>query len=248
MNLGKHDNNKVKYSKSNYHLSIKDLDKKLRNKDTFSILIYDHTCPPCKKEIQVLKKSQIYSKIYLLDLEKSTNKPQYKNFKKLNIEYTPTILKIYQGNVVERQEGFADYSSILKMKLDDFKVYKKTITGTFKAINLNQFKKLKKQNNDFIVYIGRPTCPDCKSFENEFLKLNLNKISSSKISLFYLNVDEIHKHKSIWESFKKSNKIFGTPAFVHYHNKLLVSSSSWTIQNGYNTEKAYNWLLKQIGT
>ena len=56
----------------------------------------------------------------------------------------------------------------------------------------------------------------------------------------------MHKHRVVWESFKKSNKIFGTPAFVHYHNGNLISSSSWTIEYGYNTKKAYDWLLKQV--
>lgn len=140
MYLNKHSDT-LNYSKNNYHLSIKELNNKLKNKDTFSVLIYDNTCPPCKKEIKVLKKAKVYSKIYLLDLGKSTNSPQYKNFKKLNIEYTPTILKIYQGIIVERQEGFADYNYILKMKLNDFKIHTKKMTDIFKSIilRINKF-------------------------------------------------------------------------------------------------------------
>lgn len=237
----------VHQSDINQHLTIKELNKKLKNKDTFSILIYEHTCPPCKKEIKELKKAKVDSQIYLLDLENSQNSSQYTDFKKLNIEYTPTILKIYKGQVVKRQEGFINSKLISKMKLNDWKIHKNTVTKIFKPINLKKFRTLIKHNKNFIVYIGRPTCPDCRSFENDFLKLNLNKINSSKIDLFYLNVNSIHTNKLLWKSFKKENKIYGTPAFVHYHNNSLVSSSSWTIKDGYNTKEAYTWLLRQSG-
>ena len=36
----------------------------------------------------------------------------------------------------------------------------------FKKIKLKLFNSISKYQS-FIMYIGRPTCPDCRSFENE---------------------------------------------------------------------------------
>ena len=136
-----------------------------------------------------------------------------------------------------------------KLENKGYKVNKCAIKGSFENNEgIKQFKKIKlklfnsiSKYQSFIMYIGRPTCPDCRSFENDF-KLKLNK--KSPHHLYYLNVEKLHQNQNRWSKFKKSNNIEGTPAFVYYKNGKLISSSSWTVKKGYSTRMAYKWLKK----
>ncbi|WEV39926.1 hypothetical protein [Lactobacillus sp. ESL0681] len=133
------------------------------------------------------------------------------------------------------------------MKLNDFSMYSKKNTSKkvsdyFIPINIKKFRKLIANKKTFVAYIGRPTCEDCRSFEKQLLKKDLNPFKGKVV---YLNVTKVSKNLKYWNKFKKSNFIYGTPAFVSYKEGRIYSSSSWSVENGYNSNKAINWLNKQ---
>ncbi|WEV39925.1 thioredoxin family protein [Lactobacillus sp. ESL0681] len=110
----KHTSNiKVENVKQKNTLSVTQLVKKIKEKDTFSIIFYGSSCPPCKKELKALKKVNVGSSFFYLDLDKVEDISN-KTFKKLNVEYTPTIMKFYQGKPVLRQESYVDINVLKK--------------------------------------------------------------------------------------------------------------------------------------
>ncbi|WP_131501389.1 MULTISPECIES: thioredoxin family protein [Bacillota] len=242
------DKNNVRASKANVDiyqyigkpLTIKDVDTKIKRGSSFSLFIYETSCPPCQREIREFKKVGKTHGLFSLNLEKEKTEEEdkYSQYKKLNIEYTPTILKFYKGRVINRKESYLNKKELENMHLSSFE--NNEGIKQFKKIKLKLFNSISKYQS-FIMYIGRPTCPDCRSFENDF-KLKLNK--KSPHHLYYLNVEKLHQNQNRWSKFKKSNNIEGTPAFVYYKNGKLISSSSWTVKKGYSTRMAYKWLKK----
>lgn len=231
-------------SHTNSNLSMDQLNSKLNKKSTFTVMFYESSCPPCKKELKDLKKTNLIDNLFLLNLDKAESIGS-KQFKALNIQYTPTILKIYKGKVVFRHEGYASIPLLKKIKLSDFSKYKKnnSINKIWKPISRRTFDQLKVKEKSFIVYVGRPTCPDCKSFEHNLQKYNL---SSYKNNIYYLNIEKYpFSSKSEWKLFKRNNNIKGVPAFISYKRGKYFSSSSWTISKGYSPETAISWLEKQ---
>ena len=231
-------------SNINKNLSMKQLNSKLSQKATFTVMFYESSCPPCKKELRDLKKTNLIKDLFILNLDKAENIGS-KQFKALNIQYTPTILKIYKGKVVFRHEGYASIPFLRKIKLNDFSKYKKnySINKIWKPISRKTLGQLKAKEKSFIVYAGRPTCPDCKSFEHNLQKHNL---SSYKNNIYYLNIEKYpFSSKSEWKQFKRDNNIEGVPAFISYKHGKYYSSSSWTISKGYSPSTAISWLEKQ---
>ncbi|BDR59948.1 thioredoxin family protein [Lactobacillus xylocopicola] len=229
---------------TNNKLSMNQLTSMLNKKATFTVMFYETSCPPCQKELKDLKTTNYIKKLYLVNLDKTENIDN-KSFKKLNIQYTPTILKIYKGKVVYRHEGYASISLLKKIRLDDFSEYRKrnSITTFWKPISRKRFDLLRAKKSSFIVYLGKSTCKDCQSFERNLQEYDFN---SYKNKIYYLNITKyLFNSKLEWQNFKKDNKIAGIPAFISYRRGKYFSSSSWSISNGYSPEIALSWLKKQ---
>lgn len=232
-------------------INAKGLNRMLSKNESFSVFIYEPSCPPCRKEISALNAISIKENLYSLDLT-NVDVSKFTFIKPLNIQYTPTILKISKGKVISRTETFIGVNQLKKLKLFNPNFAPKEITqpkeysniqDLFETISLNDFQKKVSQNTNFIVYIGRPTCSDCQSFEKNFLN---NGVSKYHKKVYYLNVDPLHKNYKMCQQFKSQNMIQGTPAFVSYQDGKLQSSSSWSISNGYSVSNAIEWLNAHV--
>lgn len=227
-------------------ITIKQLSDKIKKKESFSLYVFDKSCPPCVKQTSILKKMDFKGQLYSLDLAKAST-GETPQFKKLNIQYTPTLLKIAKGVVIVRQEGFADSNILKQLQLGSpdktIRGEQNKITDIFTELNLAALTRRIQQKKTFVIYVGRPTCSDCVTFERSLLTSNLTKYRGK---VLYVNVDGLRKEKNLWVQFKKDNNIEGTPSFVAYVKGKRVSSSSWTVRDGYNAKKALSWLAKNV--
>ncbi|BDR55677.1 DUF6568 family protein [Xylocopilactobacillus apis] len=138
---------------------------------------------------------------------------------------------------------------LLRNKFDSSS--KESIEETYPAVydNLNsitvdKFKKMVKNKKEFIVYVGRPNCPDCSFFENDFLKfLKRNKF---KDSILYLNVSQVHEKKNEWNTFKKKYDIKYTPTLAKYKGGKLTEKNEWTPEKGLQMQSVKKWVKKNV--
>lgn len=239
-------NNKIKKVPGE-KIQAKQLNKMISEGKSFSVFIYEPSCPPCRKEISALNTVKIKKHFYSLDLT-NVDTAKYSLVNSLNIQYTPTILKVYKGRVVSRTETFIDASHLKKLNLSDPKDITEKLARSdgysnvkdiFHTLSLSGLKKLVDQKSNFVMYVGRPTCSDCQSFEKSFMNSDVSKYVGK---VYYLNVNRLYKNQKLWQQFKTQNAIQGTPAFVRYQDGKVLSSSSWSVSDGYSVQKAIEWL------
>ena len=110
------------------------------------------------------------------------------------------------------------------------------------TITIERFYKMVDSGDDFLVYIGRPSCPSCRDFAPELLRtlLDLDMLND----VYYMNVQPIRPSGTDpgWVAFKERfGGIEGTPSIIHLRDGETVDALSWP-DNG---EDARVWLLQQ---
>nr|WP_086330602.1 thioredoxin family protein [Enterococcus sp. 4G2_DIV0659]OTO08680.1 hypothetical protein A5880_001680 [Enterococcus sp. 4G2_DIV0659] len=108
--------------------------------------------------------------------------------------------------------------------------------GTFKEKVVNQ--------EDFIVYVGRPTCGDCNNFELDLIQLIQKYDMQDKLA--YLNVAQLKKDKVAWKVFKSTYDIQYTPTLAKFEKGQLVNKVEWTPEKGISIQKVDSWIVNHI--
>lgn len=114
------------------------------------------------------------------------------------------------------------------------------IYNTVDSITFDSFKEKIEREEDFYVYVGRPTCGDCNDFEPEFIKLVEEKKVTQRI--FYLNVAKVRENEEEWKKFKVDYNIVYTPTLAKYSKGVLTSKIEWTPENGISLQKVAEWI------
>lgn len=112
----------------------------------------------------------------------------------------------------------------------------------FDSITLDTFQNKIKNKEAFIVYVGRPSCSDCELLDDRLISDSKKNEDIKKI--LYLNISSIHDDKKNWENFKKNYMIEGTPAFISFNQGKLVSTCSWTEDDGFDYNSFIDWLYE----
>ncbi|CAD5897033.1 Thiol reductase thioredoxin (modular protein) [Carnobacterium maltaromaticum] len=95
------------------------------------------------------------------------------------------------------------------------------------TVTLDSFEKKIKNNESFVVYIGRPSCSDCTFFEDDFIEL-LEKFQLNN-KIYYMNVYWEHKNNlEGFIDFKKSYGFNQTPAFLVFSKGKKISQIEWS--------------------
>lgn len=118
------------------------------------------------------------------------------------------------------------------------------IYNTVDSITFDSFKEKLEKQEDFYVYVGRPTCGDCNDFEPEFIKLVEEKNISQQ--MFYLNVAKVKENKEEWEKFKLDYNIKYTPTLAKYSKGILTNKIEWTPENGISLQKVAEWIDRYV--
>lgn len=99
---------------------------------------------------------------------------------------------------------------------------KNTKQDNFVEINTKTFESLLEKKEEHNVYIGRPTCPDCKKFK-PILEKNIPK--GKKV--FYYNTDNRRNEKGFEDIIKKFN-VNSVPVVLKIKDKKLLSKLEFT--------------------
>lgn len=79
----------------------------------------------------------------------------------------------------------------------------------FTEITMNQLLKKQNAKEDFILFLGRPTCSFCRRFAPKLAQVSQEK----ELTVYYIPSDSLADFEAIQE-FRASNKIQTVPALV----------------------------------
>ncbi|MDR0424318.1 MAG: hypothetical protein LBH39_02485 [Clostridiales Family XIII bacterium] len=118
-----------------------------------------------------------------------------------------------------------------------------TYTEAYRYVNsltVPRFEGMVASGEDFLVSIGRPSCPYCREMDPAFVRL-VQELEMTE-DIYYLNIARIHGDQELWPKFKEKYGFFYTPAYVHYAGGEVVSAMDgdfteddlrdWLIDNG----------------
>lgn len=111
------------------------------------------------------------------------------------------------------------------------------------SLTVQKFKKMIDDKENFLVYVGRPTCQDCSNFEPQIISI----IKSQKMEsqFYYLNVSKLKENESEWLNFKAKYEIIYTPTIAYISDGEVSSKVEWTPEKGMDIEKVKAWLEEQ---
>ncbi|MGC6770441.1 thioredoxin family protein [Enterococcus sp. LJL51] len=114
------------------------------------------------------------------------------------------------------------------------------IYDTLNSITVESFEEKVSNQEDFVVYVGRPTCLDCSDFEPALILMLEKYELHSKLE--YLNVAQLRKDETAWGNFKETYAIQYTPTIATFEKGKLISQVSWTPEKGTEIDRFDDYL------
>lgn len=112
------------------------------------------------------------------------------------------------------------------------------------SVTCENFDALVQEDRDIYVYIGRPSCGDCQSFEPELIRL-IQKYPECE-QMIYLNTHSIRQNEKTWELFKQKYRVSYTPTIAKFRKGELIAKVEWTPEEGISIEDVESWILDQM--
>lgn len=135
-------------------------------------------------------------------------------------------------------------NSAIETKLTEAKASYPNIYNYLNSITYNQFKTDVASGKEFYVYVGRPTCGDCNSFEPKFIELIQQYQLNNKV--VYVNVAELKEDETNWELFKSTYDVQYTPTIAKFVNGKLQEKVEWTPEMGIDIEDVESWVRTNL--
>lgn len=150
-------------------------------------------------------------------------------------------INIYQLTLLAQQKRT---NEVLQGEVRDYGNLYSPIYQYFTALSVEDFKNKVAKGEHFTVYIGRPDCGDCNSFEPGFEEMIKEHQMANK--LYYLNVKWLRESDPTgeWERFKQTYGFTQTPAFSTYENGKQTSMIEWS-DKGLPKSELEAWLKSQ---
>lgn len=156
-----------------------------------------------------------------INIDKINNKYLNKILEKLKITSlgTPYLAIVSNGEVIDTQNGYADYDKIFEF------LQKNTIISSdskllLNYINLEEYNKIIKEKDSNIIVVGQSTCQYCVK-----AKVILNEIASKNdIEINYLNLSYLQQEEytDFTSSFDYFQGEFGTPVTLIVKDGKIV--------------------------
>lgn len=118
------------------------------------------------------------------------------------------------------------------------------IYDTLNSVSYTNLDSFISQEIDTYLYVGRPSCGDCVSFEPQFIEYLDEKNIYSTIT--YLNIEKTHSDDKEWEQFKKKYNIQYTPTIAKFNKGILISKVEWTPEKGISIPMISNWIENNL--
>lgn len=116
--------------------------------------------------------------------------------------------------------------SISTLVISNFdKIIYYTETSNFKKITVDELPSTQNQDENFIVYIGRSTCPYCRAFVPK-----LNRVSKEHdVKIYYIDSEDGAEGAEDLIVFRDKNKIATVPALLNIQNDVMDSVMDSTL-------------------
>jgi predicted bacteriocin transport accessory protein len=85
-------------------------------------------------------------------------------------------------------------------------------------ISRDELKEMMESDQDFYVYFGRPSCPDCREFYPKFKAI----LEKSKVEVYYYSTEAKASEKAEMRDFIKSLGMKGVPSIVHIKENAVA--------------------------
>lgn len=82
--------------------------------------------------------------------------------------------------------------------------------NTYQTVRLSAVKEKIQNEENFVLYIGRPTCPHCRAFAPQLEKA----IQATQIQVYYINTDE--EEPADIQQFASTSAIKTVPHLAYY--------------------------------
>lgn len=110
------------------------------------------------------------------------------------------------------------------------------------SLTVENFEAKVKRGDTFYVYIGRPNCGDCTSFE-PLLKRYVRQHRLQN-TLYFVNVYHLNQNKPAWTAFKQTYGLSGTPVLAKYSKGKQVNKLDYEDNGGISGDDLAAWLKK----
>lgn len=127
-----------------------------------------------------------------------------------------------------------------KEKTSEFEKKYTEIQDLVTVMTPETFQEQVKTGKKMYVYIGRPDCSDCSTFDPQLTKY-IKEHKEVAQNLVFVNVRLLRADETKWTQFKKDYAVLGTPHFALWENGKQVSKSEWTKEKGYSIELFEKW-------
>lgn len=219
-------------------LESEDFEKKIKGKENFFIYVYSDFCENCKEfypnYTEFLDKQDIIS----YQINSDNNKDFLIKELADKFQGTPAVYFYKDGVLVDYFLGNQP-EKIIKKYVKEFTNY--TSNEVFDVITMADFETYKKNNDEKIVYVGRPDCDDCLVFEPKFKELIKEYKLENQIS--YLDVQLFRQNApNEWDNFKKENRFNQTPALLHIKNGEVFDLIQWDVEKGLPESEIESWI------
>lgn len=229
--------------------SQRKIEKAIENKSDMIVFYGQDLCGTCVSYMPLVNEAakSLNKKVHYLDADKYYGS---EFLKKYDIELSPSLIIIEDG-VLTKYEGNYDIETTKKIMAGNHESIKERFdelaTISYETLVFKMSQKL-----DFILYIGRPDCPDCQKFEpilNEFIS------SNKKSGVYYLNIKEFRDNTlgespgaqdiAFYEGLKSDFDIQWVPSVYHIVNGEITSKYQYLNSEYYSIEADKERLIEE---
>ena len=202
-------------------ISYADLATKFEADYDFVLMLGNSECGTCATLKSVLADWVADTKYTVYYISDETAGTEAEKAAVMNLIGNPTtwpkLYAVVGGEVVETK-GFANSTEVSREKVDAF-IEKHFEMEEFKATTyrfetLEEYRKAVASGEQFIVYVGRDACPDCKNLSDIKKDDSLRKYFTEYTGKIYQIVSEDtiaeHANSTLWADATKWNGFWGT--------------------------------------
>ena len=177
-----------------------------------------------------------------MDLQETPIDPEIKRETKLkNIIVLSLLILSVAGNAVL---GFRFYRQSNRIKeLEEIDVVYSENYFNFDSITVDSFNQKISTDEEFVVMITRPNCPNCIRLEKPFIEYANAMGINDKI--YHMNVVYLRRDAETWADFKEEFGFDGTPTYMRISGGKNVSHIGWTPEDSIELDMVKNWVSDQ---
>lgn len=214
----------------------------VRNKETASIYFFQDSCGTCQSLRPIVEENSNTQNIKLKYLNADSVNNDF--WEKWNISTVPSIIRIESGNVFV-YENFStkdEINDILNDRQRKINIDRQTAIAD---ITYENFFDMMNSNSDFIIYIGRNDCRDCKAFH----PILTSYVSETGKGLYYFDVKELRDSRNdgnnLYDDMVDMINLQWVPSILHISDRKVLSKYEYLCKEYYELDEEDKKIMEQ---